>query len=108
VSVFAGRGLVLLRPAGGAAAAGRLLEAVAVAIHGQDADVVGQTIQQCAGQALGPQNLRPVLERQVGGDDGGTAFVALGEGLEQQLRAGGRERDVTQFVDNQQLHCGQL
>jgi len=70
--------------------------------------VVGQTIQQCAGQALGPKHLRPVLKRQVGGNDGGAAFVALGEGLEQQLRAGGRERDVTQFVDDQQLHCSQL
>jgi hypothetical protein len=46
-------GLVLLRPSGGAAAASRLLEAVAVAVHGQDADVVGEPVEQRAGEALG-------------------------------------------------------
>jgi fructose-bisphosphate aldolase class I len=41
-------GLVLLRPGGTAPASG-LPQAVAVAVHGQDADVVGQPIEQGAG-----------------------------------------------------------
>ena len=47
-----GGGLVLLRPGGRAAASGGLLEAVAVAVHRQDADVVGEPVQQRAGQPL--------------------------------------------------------
>src|SRR5690606_17473960 len=76
-------GLVLLRPTG--AAAGGLLEPVAVAVHGQDADVVGEPVEQRAGEPFRSQNLRPVLERQVGGDDGRSALVTLREDLEQQL-----------------------
>ena len=36
-----GGGLVLLRPGGGAATASGFFEAITVAIHGQDADVMG-------------------------------------------------------------------
>ena len=48
-----GGGLVLNRPGlggGGAAAAGGFLEAVAVTVHGEDADVVGEPVQWRAGQ----------------------------------------------------------
>ena len=55
---------------GSGASAGGLLEAIAVAIHGQDADVVSEPVEQRAGQPLRSQNLRPVLEWQIGGDVG--------------------------------------
>jgi hypothetical protein len=55
----------------------------------QDADVVGEPVQQRAGQTLRPQHRGPVLERQVLCHDGRTAFVALREGLEQQHGAAG-------------------
>ena len=79
----------MLRPGGGdaAAACGGLLEAVAVAVHGQDADVMGEPVEQRAGQALGAEYLGPVLERKVGGDDRRATLVTLREGLEQQLGA---------------------
>ena len=99
---FGGGGLVLLRPSS-AAAAGGLPEAVAVAVHSEDADVMGETIEQRAGEALRAQNLCPVLERKVGCHDRRSAFVTLGEGLEQQFGARGRERDVAQFIDDEQL-----
>ena len=44
-----------------------VLQAVGFAVHLQDMDVVGQPIEQRAGQALGPEYARPFLERQVGG-----------------------------------------
>lgn len=50
----------------------RLYEAIAVAIHLEDVDVVGDAAQQSAGQALGSQGLRPFVERKVAGDQGGT------------------------------------
>ena len=65
-----------------------LFEAIAVAVHFEDVDVVGEPIEQRAGQALGPEHAGPFVERQIGGDNDGAALVTLAEDLEQQLRAG--------------------
>ena len=61
-------------------------EAVAVAVHLQDVDVVGEPVQQRAGEALRTEHLGPLIERQVGGDQDGAPFVALAEDLEEQFR----------------------
>ena len=65
-----------------------LVEPVAVAVHLQDVDMVSKTIQQCPGQALGTEHLRPLVERQIGCHQGGAAFIALAEHLEQKLSTG--------------------
>ena len=44
------------------------LEAVAVAVHLQDVDVVCQAVQQRPGETLRAQNLGPFVEGEVGGD----------------------------------------
>ena len=75
-----------------------LFEPVAVAVHFQDMDVVGQSVEQCTGQTFGGEDTGPFVERQIAGDDGGTALVAPREHLEQQLCAGLRERHVAEFV----------
>ena len=54
--------------------------------------------------SLRPQDARPVLERQVRGDDGGAALVALREHLEQKLGARRRQRHVAEFVDDEELY----
>ena len=46
-----------------------LVEPVAVAVHFQNMDMVGQAIEQRAGRALGTEYFRPFVERQVRGDD---------------------------------------
>ncbi len=45
---------------------------------------------------------RPVLLGLVGGDDGRTAFVALTDDLEEQIAAGLAERQVADFVEDQE------
>jgi hypothetical protein len=40
---------------GGATTSSRLLEPIAVAVHGQDVDVMGQPVEQYAGETLGPR-----------------------------------------------------
>ena len=60
-----------------------LREAVGLAVHFQDVDVVGQTIEQRAGQTFLAERGVPLVERQVRGDDGGTAFIALADQFEQ-------------------------
>jgi hypothetical protein len=43
---------------------------VAVAVHLQDVDVVGDAIEQGAGEPLGAEDLSPPFERQVAGEQG--------------------------------------
>ena len=65
------------------------LEAVAVAVHLQDVDVMGEAVQQRAGEMFGAEHVSPLVERKIGGHQDGAAFVALAEDLEEQFRPGG-------------------
>src|SRR5438128_7052867 len=85
-----------------------LFEAIAVAVHFEDMDVVGQPVEQRAGQPLGPEHAGPLVEGQIAGDEGGAALITLAEDLEQELRAGRRQGDIAEFVDDQQLVGRQL
>src|ERR1700692_1280104 len=85
-----------------------LFEAMPAAVHFEDVDGVCQPIEQRAGQPLGPEHAGPFVERQIAGDDGGAALVTLAEDLEQELRAGRRQRHVAEVVDDQQLVGSQL
>ena len=69
---------------------------------------MGQTVEERAGQTFLAERGGPLVERQVRGDDGGAAFIALADQLEQQLGAGLRQRNEAKFVDNQQLVAGEL
>ena len=59
------------------------LESVAFAVHFQDVDVVGETVQQGSGQSFRAEDFRPLVEGQIGGH-----VIALAEDLEEQFRAG--------------------
>jgi hypothetical protein len=85
-----------------------LPEAIAFAVQFQDMNMMGQAIEQGAGQALIAEDARPFLEREVRCDDGRSMFVTLAEYLEEQFRAGLGERDVAKFVDDEQLDDGEL
>jgi hypothetical protein len=101
-------GLVLRRRRRGPTAVGGLVEAVSVAVHGEDADVVGQPVEQRTGETFGAEHLGPVLERKVGHDDCRAAFISLRDDLEQQLRPCGGQRHLAEFVDDEQLHRGEV
>lgn len=51
-------------------------ETIAVAIHLEDVDVVGDAVEQRAGEALGSELFGPFVKWQVAGDQAGSAFVA--------------------------------
>src|SRR3954454_5019079 len=61
-------GLALSPPAG--------LEAVALAVHLEDVDVVGEPVEERAGQPLRAKDARPLVERQVAGDQDRAPLVA--------------------------------
>jgi hypothetical protein len=55
---------------GGTALVPALLEAIAVAVHLQDVNVVGEAVEQGSGEAFGAEDLGPLLEGQIAGDQG--------------------------------------
>ena len=85
-----------------------LLETVALAVHLQDVNVVGEPVKQSAGEPLGAEHVGPLVEGQVGGDQDGAPFVALAEDLEEEFRTGGGEGDEAQLVDDEKPEAGQL
>ena len=95
---------------GGRGLAGFLavFEAIALAVQLQDVDVVGQSIEQRAGQPFGPEDLGPFVEGQIRGHERRRLLVALGEDLEEQLGAGLRQRHIAELVDDQQILLGEL
>ena len=85
-----------------------LVEPVALAIHLEDVDVVGEAVEESAGKPLGAEHLGPFVERQIGGDQGRAPLVALAEHLEQELGTGLGQRHEAEFVDDQKLVGGEL
>ena len=81
---------------------------IAVAVHLEDVDVVGQPVEQSSGQAFGAEGFGPFVEWQVAGDHCGAALIALRDQLEQEFRAGLAQRHEAQLVDDEQLVSGHL
>ena len=71
-------------------------------------DMMREAIEQRAGQTLIAEDARPFLEWQIRRDDGRATFVTLAEYFKQKLRAGLRERHITEFVDDEQFDGGEL
>ena len=65
--------------------------------------VVQKTVQHGAGQgAVVVEDFGPVFIRLVGRDDGRTSFIPLAEHLEEQVRADFIDRQISQFIDQNQ------
>ena len=70
--------------------------------------MMGDAVEQRAGEALAGEHRGPFLERQVRGHDGGAVLVAPAEDVEQQLASGLRQGHVSELVDDQQADPGEL
>ena len=81
-----------------------LIETIAVVVHLQDMDMVGEPVEQCPGQAFGAEHLGSLVEGQIAGHQGGAAFVTFAKHLEQELGAGLGQRHEAEFVDDQRLY----
>ena len=67
-----------------------------------------EAVEERAGEPLGAEHGRPLVERQIARDQRAASLGALAEDLEQQLGPSRRERHIAEFVDNQQLVAGEL
>ena len=64
---------------------------------------MGEAVQQRSGQAFRPEDLGPLVEGEVGGDQDRAPLVALAEDLKEQFRSGERQGDEAQLIDGQRV-----
>ena len=83
-------------------------EAPTVVAGLDDVAVVGQAVEQRGGHLGVAEHAGPFAEREVGGDDDGRALVEPADEMEQQLAAGLGERQVAEFVEDDEVHPGQM
>ena len=84
------------------------LEAPAVVSGLDDIAMVGQSIEQ-RGRHLGvAEHTRPFTEGEIGGDDNGGALVEPADEVEQELAAGLSEGQIAEFVEDDEVHAGQM
>ena len=65
--------------------------------------MVSQPVQQGGGELGVPEDLHPLAEGQVGGDEGGTPFVPLRQQVKEQLTAGPVEGHEPEFIHDEQV-----
>jgi hypothetical protein len=81
---------------------GMLAEAVAVSADVDDVTVVDEPIDQGRRHDLIAEDLAPVLEAFVAGQDRRRMFIASGEELEEEHRPGPRDGEIADLVDDHQ------
>jgi hypothetical protein len=95
--------MVMARRCGrGDAAKAAVLEAVAVALEGDDLGVVDGAVDHRGGDHVVAEDLAPAAKRLVAGDDQAGALVAGRDQLEEQAGGLRLEGDVADLVDDQQ------
>ena len=73
-----------------------------------DVAVVCEAVEQ-RGRHLGvAEHAGPFTEGEVRGDDDGGAFVEPADEVEQELSAGLGEGQITKFIEDDEVHAGQM
>ena len=83
-------------------------EAPAVIAGLDDVAVVGQAVEQ-RGRHIGvAEHTGPFAEGEIGGDEDGRALVEPADEMEQKLAAGLGKGPISEFVQNDEVHPGQI
>ena len=87
---------------------GSVFEAPTIIAGLDDVAVVGQAIEQ-RGRHLGvAEHAGPFAEGQVCGDDDGGTLVKPADEVEQELAAGLGEGQIAEFIEDDEVHAGQM
>src|SRR5690606_10517213 len=71
---------------------------------GDDGGAVRESVEERGGELLVvAEHLGPLAESEVGGDQCGSPFVALGQQVEQQLAAGAVEGHEAELIEDEQV-----
>jgi hypothetical protein len=68
--------------------------------------LVGEPVEYSLAEPCVAEDLGPLREGHIGGDDDGGLFGSLGDGLEEQFGGDFGERNVAEFIDEDQIHAG--
>src|SRR4051794_34855406 len=79
-----------------------LPQAIAVAADVDDVTVMYEAVDQRSRHDLVAEDLPPFFEAFVAREDRRGVFIAPGEQLEEEHRAGARDREIADLVDNHQ------
>ena len=85
-----------------------LSESIAFTVGFQDVTSVSEPVKQGAGEPLGAKDLGPFLEGQVGGHHEAVMFIGPADDLKEQFGSRLRERNVSQFIDDQEMESLKL
>ena len=85
-----------------------MAKSITLTIGLDNVDTVCQAIQHGSGQPIRSADFHPLLERQVGCDDDALLFIGPADDFEEQFRTGLGERDVAQFIQDQQIEAAEL
>src|SRR3546814_19626888 len=70
--------------------------------------MVGQADVHCGGHLGVAEELGPIGEGEIGGDEKRVVFVELADQVEQELAAGLAERQIAELVDDDEIIAQQL
>src|SRR5258705_624180 len=70
--------------------------------------MMGQAVEKRGGHLCIAEHARPFAEREVGGDDDCRALIEPADEVEQKLAAGLSEREVAEFVEDDEVHPDQM
>jgi hypothetical protein len=73
-----------------------------------DVAVMGQPVEHGGGHLGVAEDLRPIGEGEIGGDQQRGVLVELADQMEQQLSTGLAERQIAKFVDEDEVVAQQL
>src|SRR6202022_5124351 len=69
---------------------------------------MGQAVEKRGGHLGVAEHAGPFTEGEIGGDDDGRALVEPADEMEQKLATGLSERQVAEFVEDDEVHPGQM
>lgn len=97
---------VLSRPDSGSSEP--VLEAPALVAGLDDVAVMGEPIEERCGHLGVAEDGRPLAEGEVRGDDDGALLVEPADQVEEQLAAGLCEGQIAEFVEDDEVHAGEI
>src|ERR1700724_3984807 len=70
--------------------------------------MMGQAVEQRGSHLSVAEHAGPFTEGEIGGDDDGRALVEPADEMEQKLATGLSKRQVAEFVEDDEVHPGQM
>ena len=87
---------------------GAAFESPAIVAGLDDVAVVSEAIEQCGGHLGVPEDARPFAEGEIGGDDDRGSFVEPADEMEEELAAGLGEGQIAEFIEDDEVHAGEV